>query len=236
MAVKIVLVFYFLLLGLGLLGFVEAVPVGPGSLNVTANETWGGSGSGAMVNISGGYVASLNITTTSQNSRWKGFVGWIDGKFSLDDASGSSIYDWSLGAIGGEVYASRNASTVDWGNIGCADAGEILAEDVYLEHSGLDNISSTFSDTNDDTYIVAGTQINPGACSAINSYVNNASQGSSFEEVILHDGINVVFGTGIEDAVAGYDGVGYDFQMILPENGNETFGGSTAYYLYVELN
>ena len=199
------------------------------------NETWTDSSGGADVNVSGGLISSLNISATIQNPHWKAFVGWVDGKFTLDDSSDSSIYDWSLSSIDGQVYASRNASTVDWENIDCATVGEILAEDVALEHSGEDNISSTFSGTNTGTYTVAGFSVGVGDCLAANSYVNNLSQSASFEEFVLHDSVNVVFATEIEDAVAGYDGINYDFQMIVPENGNESFTSNTAYYLYVEV-
>jgi len=230
------LTFFVILFSVILIGVVEATPIGPNVLNITENDTWSASSSGEMVNTSGAYISSLNITATVQNSRWKAFVGWISGMYSLDDSSGSTIYDWSLSSVSGEIYVSRNASTVNWTGIGCASAGEILAEDVAMEHDGEDNISSTFSGINSETYVVAGTSIGAGACSATNTYVNNISQSASFEETVLHDGVNVVFATGIENAVAGYDGVGYDFQMIVPENGNESFSGTTAYYLYVEIS
>ncbi len=227
----------FAILLVGALSFVcAATPTGPSSLNVTLNETWSGPSTGGEVNISGGFVSSMNVSSTAQNKHWKAFVGWVSGSFTLDDSSDSSIYDWSISSIGGQVYASRNASTVDWGNIGCASGAEIVAEDVALEHLGEDNISSTFFATNTGTYTVAGVTVGIGDCFAIRSYVNNVSQGASFEEFILHDDSNVVFATEIEDAIAGYDGASYDFQMIVPQNGNESVVENTPYYLYVEIN
>mgnify|MGYP000698084768 CR=1 FL=1 len=229
------IIFVFVLL-MGLIGFVEALPSGPDAINITSNETSTGSTSGSIVNISGGYVANLNVTATVQNPHWKGFVGWIDGMFTLDDASGSSVYDWSLSSVSGEIYASRNASSVNWTGIGCASAAEIDVEDGLLDHTKEDNISSTFSGLNSETYVIAGVQIAAGDCFAANSYINNVSQSGNFEEIVLHDSSNVLFAAEIENAVVGYDGVGYDFQMIVPENGNETFTGVSAYYLYVEID
>lgn len=230
--------FWLLVVGCWLLvaGVVLALPVGPDSLSFGSNETWSGSSSGELVNISGGYVADFDISAEAQNPHWKAFLGYLDGSFVLEDSSGSLIYNWTISSISGEVYATRASGSISWGTISCADAGELLAEDVAMEHVGQDNISSTFNVTNTGTYAVAGTTINPGDCSSLNSYVNNASQGASFEEFVLHDSSNIVFGTEIEDEATGYDGGVYDFQMIVPENGNESFGGSTAYYLYVELN
>lgn len=213
-----------------------ATPTGPSSINITANETKAAT-SGEMVNISGGVISKMNITATMQNPHWKAFVGWIDGKFTLDDSSGSTIYDWTLSTINGEVYATRESAVANWATISCADATEITAEDVALNHTGEDNITSTFTPaSNTKTFVVAGTTISAGTCSATNTYINNASQSSNFEEVILHDNSNVIFTTILEADHQGYDGNDYDFQMIIPEVALSTWSSSTPYYLYVELS
>ncbi len=215
---------------------VIATPTGPSNINVTSNETKA-STAGQMVNISGGYISKLNITASVQNPHWKAFLGWIDGKFTLDDSSGSTIYDWTLSSIGGEVYATRASGVANWGTISCADAAEITAEDTSLNHTAGDNVTSTFtSASNSATFVVAGTTITAGACSAMNTYVNNVTQGTKFEEVILHDTSDIIYATILEEDETGYDGSAYDFQMLVPEVALETWTGSTAYYLYVELS
>ena len=212
-----------------------ATPSGPSNINITANET-GTEANPMMVNISGGIISKLNVTASTQNPNWKAFVGWIDGKFSLDDSSGSTIYDWSLTSIRGEIYATRNSSTANWTAISCANATQITAEDVALEHIGNDNISSTFTAaSNSNTFVVAGTSILTNACSSTHTYVGGV-QTAVFEEVILHDNINVIFATVLEEDETGFDASAYDFQMIVPENANETKSLTTAYYLYVELS
>lgn len=223
---------------IGALGFVSAAdPTGPSWMNVTANETWAGEVNGAMVNTSGGVLSKIDVEATVQNPHWKAFVGWIDGKFTLDDSADETIYDWTLSSIGGQVYATRASGNIDWANIGCATSGEIDVEDGSLNHDGEDNISSTFNDTNTGTYSVAGFAVGAGDCFAANTYIGNVSQGASFEEFVLEDdSANIVFATEIEDEVVGFDGVSYDFQMIVPEDGDDGFTGSTSYYLYVELN
>lgn len=220
----------------GSMFMVSAVPTGPDFLNLTLNETGAGAGGPGIVNVSGGVISSINVSSTTQNPHWKAFVGWIDGKFTLDDSGGSSIYDWSFSSSGGEVYATRASGAIAWGSIACATPAQITAEEVLLAHSGEDNISSTFSGTNTGTYVVSGTSIGAGSCSATNSYISDVPQGASFEEFILTDSSNIVFATEIEDDIVGYDDGNYDFQMIIPENGSESFTGSTAYYLYLELN
>jgi hypothetical protein len=233
MAIKIILVFVFLF---SIIGFVEAMPTGPDFLNVTENESSSGSSNPEMVNTTGGFISAVNISATTQNSHWKAFVGWIDGMFTLDDSSGSSIYDWSIGTISGEVYATRASGAVAWGSVACAGSGQILAEENLLNHAGEDNISSTFSSNNTGTYVVAGVSIAAGNCYAANSYVSDVPQSGDFEEFILTDSTNIIFATEIEDDLAGFDDADYDFQMIVPENGSESFVGATPYYMYVELS
>ncbi len=213
-----------------------ATPTGPSAINVTSNETKTVTSS-QEINISGGIISKINITASMQNPHWKAFVGWIDGKFTLDDSSGSTIYDWTLSSVGGEVYATRASGTANWGSISCADATEITAEDTALNHTGEDNITSTFTAaSNAGTFVTAGTTISAGACSATNTYVNNVSQGATFEEVILHDTSDIIFATILEEDSTGYDGSAYDFQMLVPEVALDTWTSSTSYYLYVELS
>lgn len=213
-----------------------ATPTGPSAINITDNETKVTT-AGQIVNISGGIISKINITASMQNPHWKAFVGWIDGKFTLDDSSGSTIYDWTLSSIGGEVYATRASGTAGWETISCANATEITAEDTALNHTGEDNITSTFTaSSNVNTFVVAGTTISAGACSATNTYINNQTQATKFEEVILHDETDIIFATVLEEDEPGYDGSDYDFQMLVPEVALETWASSTAYYLYVELS
>lgn len=215
---------------------VIATPTGPSTINITANETKAPT-AGSMVNISGGIISKMNITATVQNPHWKAFLGWIDGKFTLDDSSGSTIYDWTLSSISGEIYATRAAGVANWGTVSCANATEITAEDIALNHTGGDNITSTFTaSSNIATFVVAGTTISAGTCSATNTYTDIGPVGTEFEEVILHDTTNIIYATILEDNQTGYDGAGYDFQMIVPEVAEDTWSGSTAYYLYVELS
>lgn len=214
-----------------------ATPTGPSNINITANETKSLT-TGQEINISGGIISKVNITASVQNPHWKAFVGWIDGKFTLDDSSGSTIYDWTLSSVGGEVYATRQSGAIEWGTLTCATTAEIEAEDTALSHTGEDNINSTFTPANNSqTFVAAGTTIAANDCSSTNTYVNSGDQDTVFEEVILHDETDIIFATILEDDVIGYDGsTAYDFQMLVPEVGSETWSSSTAYYLYVELS
>ena len=232
-----------ILLMLNINSVKAADPGGPDSLNITSNETKSAN-SAVMVNISGGYIASLNLSATIQNPRWKAFVGWVTGKFTLDDAAGSTIYDWTLSSITGRVYTTRKSGSVSWSNIDCANSTFLSQEDNVLNHTNAnDNITITFNATNDSagygthsSFWVGSTFISANSCPTLNTYIENQTQDNAdFEEMALYDGTNIVYATILEDDLTGYDSQAYDFQMIVPENGAPDFDGATAYYVYVEI-
>ena len=230
---------FVLLLGLFLfsVNFVLANPEGPGTVDPISNETFAGSETGTMVNISGGYIATLNISAVFQNPRWKAFIGWVTGEFSLRDAGGSVIYDWTTVVSSGQVYATRNSSVINWGSIGCATPANMEAENTELDlTNSWDNITATFSGSTHDPFWVGSTNILANTCPSLNTFVNNESQTDFFEEVVLFDGVSIVYAAILEDMATGYDGDGYDFQMLVPEVGTPGFSGATAYYIYVEVS
>ena len=221
-----------------LFSFVIAVPQGVDVEII--NESTRTVSAGYEINTSGGSITTANITARLQNFRWKAFVGNVSGSFSLDDASGSTIYDWSMAVIGGQVYATRNESTISWGDIACADVADLEAENLAMNlTNAYDNITATFSlSTNHDPFSVGGVPI--ANCDFyLKTYVSGESQDGTdfFEAVVLTDEVSgLIYSTKIEGGEVGYDGSTFDFQMIVPENPTiHSQGSSTAYYLYVEL-
>jgi hypothetical protein len=190
-------------------------------------------------NISGGYLAKVNITATTQNPHWKAFLGWVNGQFTLEDAAGYKIYDWSLTSVRGYVHATRKSTIANWSGIGCATEGQLEAENVALSHNSTDdNITKTFNDGAAGThpaFVVGSKSFESDECPALNTYVNSTNQSTSFFEMAMYDGASIIYSTIINRNTAGYDNQFYDFQMIVPENGSETWAGITPYYLYVEL-
>ncbi len=245
----LILTFLFILSTI-LLGFsVFAVPVGPTvtykgntTMNTTSAVTMNYTGSG---NIAGGYIYTANLNSNQKNPRWKAFVGNVTGTLVLQDADGYSIYDWSVTtALTGEVYATRSSTTISWSTIACATNSNVSNEMVALNHTNInDNISTTFDASDNDQFVVGTTTIGANTCNTTNLYVNgSAPTADEFEEVLLHDGDNMVYTAILEQDLHGFDGnqseansTTYDFQLMLPEDGSATWASSTAYYFYVEL-
>jgi hypothetical protein len=216
-----------------------ANPVGPDSLTLVSNETKETNSNGSMINISGGRIATININATIQNPRWKAFVGNIIGKFTLQDSSGSTIYDWSLSILTGRIHATRTSGTVTWASINCSNITTLNQESINMNNTNPDdNLTVTFNTTAGATHsaFYVGTRyISANTCPTLNVYRNNASSDSYWEEMALYDTSNIVYTSLIDENEVGFDGQTYDLQMIVPENGLPSFTGSTAYYLYIEL-
>jgi len=219
---------------------IAANPQPPDIVLNPSNETRA-TPSAKKINISGGYIATLNISATIQNPRWKAFIGWVNGEFTLQDAGGSTIYDWSMTVTNGRVYATRSSSSPSWSSIECANTSVIEQENTNMNLTNTyDNITATFDGVNHSSFWVGGTHFNTNACNhTLNTYVNNQSQtglNQVFDEITLYDGSNIVYATILEDDEVGYDGNNYDFQMLVPERGDPGFSGATAYYLYIEIS
>lgn len=227
-----------LVLGILFSMFLVSAVDTPDSVEAVANETKT-TGSGQMINISGGYISKLNVSANAQNPHWKAFVGWVHGSFTLDDSSGNTIYDWTMTSIGGEIFATRIDSTIGWSSVECADLTSVENENTILHHTNdEDNISATFdfSGTH-NTLVVGGQSMAANSCPTLNTHVSDLEQDSTFEEVILKDTNEyLIFTTILEENSTGFDGSGYDFQMLVPENGSESWSGSIPYYIYVELS
>jgi hypothetical protein len=217
------------------MSFILAAPGAPVITSVS-NSTWSTSNNG-FLNISGGVIATINLTANFQNTRWKAFIGNVTGKFTLNDVGGFTIFDWTLSTTTGRVYATRDSGTIEWASINCSNSTYLEAENVQLLHNSTsDNITRTFNGNTHSAFFAAGRFIPANQCPTLNTYKNNATQDVDFEEMAMYDQTSTIYATILENDVAGYNGALYDFQMLVPENGSASWASSIAYYLYVELD
>ncbi|MFH1316011.1 MAG: hypothetical protein ABII01_00675 [Candidatus Woesearchaeota archaeon] len=233
---KIMLITIFSMVLLINMPFIMAVPSGP-NIDLIRNQTLSPS-SAHMINTSGGSITTMVLNSTTQNIRWKAFVGNITGKLTLDDGDGYSVFDWSISTFVGEVYATRSPNYIGWSNINCSTVSNISNEEIALNHTANpnDNISTTFNAQDHSSFYVGHVMIPSDNCYSVHTYVNASNQSADFEEVLLHDGTSMVYSTVIENDVKGYrPNETFDFQMIVPEVGLNSWTSSTPYYFYVEL-
>jgi hypothetical protein len=217
-----------------------AAPTGP-TITFITNETKQPSNA-AIINTSGGSISTVFLNATTQNVRWKAYVGNVTGTLTLDDASDNTLFDWTLTDVDGEIYATRFGGAINWSGINCSNSTHIDLENFALNHTNKDdNLTATFNAQTHSGFYVGTRQILPNTCYSIHTYVNNTAQSSQFEELVLYDGTNttngnVIYATPLEQNQYGFDSGLYDFQMIVPEVGLSTWSSSTAYYFYAELS
>lgn len=218
---------------------VSAAPASP-QITYVSNSTYTSISANRSVDEKG-TITVLTMTLNQQNYRWKAYVGNVSGKLSLDDATASTIYDWSLTTINGEVYVSR-ASSITWANVSCVNQTVINNEQSFfgMSPSSRDSINGTFNHTVHSSFLIGTKNITASSCRSAFTYVNDApqpiSESSNFQEILLRDELSgsMIYATILEQDQTSYDGVStYDFQLIVAEN--ESSSVPTNYYFYVEL-
>jgi hypothetical protein len=216
-----------------------AVPSGP-LVTLVTNETNSPAAS-TKINTTGGSITIMRLNATTQNPRWKAYVGNVTGTLTLDDASDNSIFQWSLTRVTGEVYATRSSGNLNWTGVNCSNSTHLSFEDIAMNQTNLDdNISRTFNTLSHSGFFVGTREILQNTCPSVHT-LNSSRQQSRFEEIVLYDGTNttngnIIYAAPLQQDAASFDGSTYDFQMIVPENGLATWTSSTAYYFYVELS
>ncbi|MBR9675662.1 hypothetical protein GOV05_01500 [Candidatus Woesearchaeota archaeon] len=232
------IVIFLLVLTLTTVSFAN-IPTGP-TITYNTSETINPTPS-TLINTSGGSFTTLLLNMSSQNYRWKAYVGNVSGKLTLDDSGNKTIYDWQFSVITGNVYATRNSTNPDWSNISCANRNSVYGEETYLNINTTkeDSINTTFRNSVHKTFYAANNLIQNSTCPAIATYVNDSSQSSGenavFQEVLLEDTNGIlIYTTIIENNVLGFDLNPYDFQMIVADD--ESTDVVTPYYFYVELS
>ena len=220
--------------------FIYSEPVGVSIL-------YNNSSTAAIVNTSraddGGTITILNLNADQQNDGWKGYVGNVTGKFTLDDSDGYSIYDWTFTITVGEVYITR-ASSPTWSGAECAGTTVITAEETYFNMlpAQADEITDTFNETIHANFRVGSINITNSTCPSTFTYQNDTrpttrNESIPFQEVLLQmngTSDDLVYVSLLETDAMGYNvNRTFDFQAIIPDN--TTFDGMTIYYFFAEL-
>jgi hypothetical protein len=188
------------------------------------------------VSAQGGNVTEINIQALTQTTAWQGYYGAVSGRITLDNGLNQTFYNWSLTAVRGEVYASRNA-TIVWSRVNCSNNSQRNAEDTYIGRASTDSDSvvNTFNLTTHTSFGVGGVTIAANSCYSTFGFVSNQTQATNWSQVLLNDNVSTIYSTIINQSTKGFDGVNHDFQLLVAENENAGNIGTTPYYFWVEL-
>ncbi len=203
------------------------------------------SGSGMAIPAQAGNVTQLHINATRITNHWQGYYGNITGEITLQDADSNTLYAWDLANPEGEILAVNTSETVAWSNVTCVNftttttgAHKInmttLDGQFGIDENDVDNFNETFSSFFTGTVRVGDVTIDSSSnCPQTYLFVNNQSQSSDFQEVLLFDNSSaLIFTALLEPGSTGFDGNPWDFQMLVAQVESEV----GSYYFYVELS
>lgn len=176
----------------------------------------------------GGNITGVNLTALAKSRVWQGFFGSVSGNITLQDNTNDQFYSWTLETVNGSVFASQT-SAVNWTSVSGVTN---CSTDQNVSGNGNDRVNRTFTQNASLTgWSVAGITITD-ACQTW-TYVNNASQSTYFEEIMLNaSNAYSIYATKINFNTTGYNNATQDYQMLVPDTRNVS---TTTYYFYVEF-
>ncbi len=210
-----------LAIGVSVLPFVySAYPYGA-AVTPSGNETAPSDTAGSHAAIAGN-VTGLTMTAFSTTQSWQGYFGNVTGTIQLADADDDVMYNWSLAAPEGEVYASRY-DNITWTNIQCFnftatgtfadDSGQRgntsyygknlsqLEDEFNIAWDDVDGVNETFdldgslpgNSGEHDLFYTNNLEFEQGECLSMNVFSNaTAGEDDKFEEVLLYDPNNAI--------------------------------------------
>ena len=232
-----------------LAAIAQSQPISIEGAAIVGSERKPADTAGLSIQAQAGNVTQLNVNGSRITSNWQGYYGNVSGEITLDDADSNTLYAWDLTSISGEIYATNNSGTVLWTNITCPDIDNVtgsssvtgniinassLNQQYFISEADQDSFNATFNRIFDSPLLVGSRSLTSAShCASTYLFVNNQSQTSDFQEVLLYDNQSSVVYTAILDpATTGFDAKLWDFQMLVAQR-NSTVG---TYYFYVELS
>ena len=178
-----------------------------------------------------GNVTALNIDQTRITDIWQGYYGNVSGSIVLENSAGNNFYDWTIAAITGEVYASRNTVS-SWSSINCTNRTQWEAEETALNIGSTltDGINETYNANNHPAFDVGTRTMN--SCPSTRPYNATGVAGQFWNILLNSDVTNVIYASRLADNSNSFDNGTADFEILVPTN--RTTGLST-YFFYVEL-
>lgn len=166
----------------------------------------------------GGYVTMINLTATMSTDRWQGYYGNVTGDLQLGYST-NVFYDFS-GATALSVFASRNQS-FDFASLEAAAAADV--DTVWGYAIGNDQAADVFTGSRNIGGVVVPT-------AALEPTGPNRWFSGIFDDGSSTAKGYFAFGTNVTDgSVAGFDGNGWHYQLMVPADGTE------MYFFFLEI-
>ncbi|MFT4892545.1 MAG: hypothetical protein ACI8Z7_000325 [Candidatus Nanohaloarchaea archaeon] len=176
----------------------------------------------ADVSTDSGALTSIDVFVADPADIWTGVYGQVSGSQAV--GSTNPLYEWDSGEAR-YIYFSQNQIDfqTDW------EAGNIsMMEENYpfIVNSTAD-ANKTFNSSMQVDSIYHSQVLDVPAV-----YTKNSSGSSVWGTGYISDGSNGFFAGEVREG-AGFDGSDINYQVMLPENGND--GSPSSYQVWVEL-
>lgn len=189
------------------------------------------SPSAGTVDITSGHIYQTNLTTEMSTYHWAGIYGNASGTLVLGDTSSNKMFEWDAKA---SYVFFDDDNTVSWDNLDAATCTQVEGNFTFLQGTISDSCDETFTGTGDPAF--KSIADNVANTIAANTYDSSAT--ANWVTYALSDTSNadIVFAAEVKaTADDAYDGTYSNYQVILPENGNNNDSNPTTYYVWIEL-
>ena len=201
----------------------------PAQAEVSAGspESYSYTPSATSVDIIGGNVTEVNVSTVQVTDKWVGFYGQVSGSIVLGDSSGNKFYQWTISdPTGGVVYATNNTVS-DWTSLQPLYADSGYLPSILLD--GTDSFNNTF--TSQETFTSPSTTINN-----VNYTTTwqGGAEGSTFKTYALYadSGATLVWAGNVQADQTSFNSGTADYQILAGVN---QIGATQTFYFYLEL-
>lgn len=180
------------------------------------------------IDVTSGNVKFTELESNQSTVHWAALYGNVTGNIVLGDSSENVLYDWAT--EGRLVYASESAAPT-WAALVDASQANVVGELPYLGRSTGDNYTNTFNWTTAENISSLLFQ----SITSDYAMTYNSTKAHTWKTYSLWDTTNLVFAARVSPDGDSYVGSAVDFQMLLPEDGEEQDETATTYNLWVEL-
>ena len=187
------------------------------------------SPSPGSVSVYAGNIYLANVSTEQSTYHWAGIYGNATGTLVLGDSLGSRMYEWAAKA---SYVFFDDDTTVNWNSLDNATCTDV--ETIYTFLTGAsDSCANTFTNTGATSFkSIANVQ------STIYALTYDNTKALVWKTYAIKDTGNndVIFAAETNNAPGtAYDGSAANYQVILPENGENADANPTTYYIWIEL-
>ncbi len=196
-------------------------------VNAGTPEAYSWSPTTTSVDIIGGNVSQVNVSSVQVTDKWVGFYGEVSGSIVLGDSTGHTFYQWTISDPSGAVVYATNGTVSDWSSLSALYADSGYLPDFLI--SGTDSFNNTFTSQEDFT----SPTLSVSAVNYTTTWQGGA-QGTDFKTYAMYadSGATLVWAGKVVADQTSFNSGTADYQILAGVN---QIGATQTFYFYLEL-